>query len=233
MASDPTDFARRSPLHRVLTSAGANWGAVAGGCIPMSFDGADEASRVGTLGLVDLSVLPRIGFKGREAPGWLERQGLTLPAAPNLARRHDEGALLARLSAEEHLLLSDLATAGDLCARMMSAWSMDAADGVYVLPRSDSHAWLLVTGARTVEMFAKLCAVDLRAHKFADGTVAQTSVARVNAIVIRTDLGDMPGFHLLFDWASADYLWGCLIDAAQEFGGGPVGRNAVLDLATA
>lgn len=232
MASDPTDFARRSPLHRVLTSAGANWGAVAGGCVSMSFDGVDEAVRARTLGLADLSVLPRIGFKGHGAPGWLELQGLALPAAPNLARRRDDGALLARLSVEEHLLLSDLAAAGDLCARVMSAWSMDTADGVYALPRSDSHAWLLVTGARAVEMFAKLCAVDLRAHKFADGAVAQTSVAWINAIVIRADLSDVPGFHLLFDWASADYLWGCLIDAADEFGGGPIGRNAVLDLIT-
>lgn len=233
MASDPTDFARRSPLHRVLTSAGAEWSAVAGGCIPMSFRGADEAARARTLGLADLSVLPRVGFKGREAPGWLELQGLTLPSAPNLSRRMDDGALLARLSAEEHLLLSDVAATGDLCARLVSAWSMDTADGVYALPRSDSHAWLLVTGTRATEMFAKLCAIDLRAHKFADGAVAQTSIARVNGIVIRADLGDIPGFHLLFDWASADYLWGCLIDAADEFGGGPVGRNAVLDLITA
>ncbi len=232
MASNPADFARRSPLHRVLTSAGAEWTAVAGGCIPMSFDGADETSRARTLGLADLSVLPRIGFKGREAPGWLELQGLTLPSAPNLARRLDDGAVLARLSVEEHLLLSDLPAAGDLCARLMSAWSMDTADGVYSLPRSDSHAWLLITGARAVEMFAKLCAVDLRAHKFAEDAVAQTSVARINGIVIRADLGDVPGFHLLFDWASADYLWGCLMDAANEFGGGPIGRNAVLDLVT-
>lgn len=232
MSGDPTDFARRSPLHRALTSAGAEWTAVAGGCIPMSFGVADETSRARTLGLADLTVLPRIGFKGREAPGWLELQGLSLPTAPNLARRLDDGALLARLGAEEHLLLSDLAAAGDLCARLMSAWSMDTADGVYALPRSDSHVWLLITGARAEAMFAKLCAVDLRARKFADGAVAQTPVARVNAIVIRADLGDVPGFYLLFDWASADYLWGCLIDAAGEFGGGPIGRRAVLDLTT-
>ncbi len=232
MTGDPTEFARRSPLHRVLTSAGAEWGAVAGGCVPMSFGGADEPARARMLGLADLSVLPRAGFKGRGAPAWLERQGLALPAAPNRARLLDDGALLARLGAEEHLLLSDPAAAGDLCARLVTAWSMDTADGVYALPRGDSHAWLLVTGAHAAALFAKLCAVDLRAHKFADGAVAQTPVARVNAIVIRADLGDVPGFHLLFDWASAGYLWDCLIDAGQEFGGGPVGRRAVLGLTT-
>lgn len=231
MTSDPTDFARRSPLHRALTAAGAIWGPVAGGCLPLSFRGADEAARARRLGLADLSVLPRTGVKGRAAPGWLERQGLVLPAAPNMARRLDDGALLARLSAEEHLLLSDLAAQGDVCARLVSAWSMDTADGVYPLPRSDSHAWLLVMGARAAEMFAKLCAVDLRAHKFADGAVAQTWIARINGIVIRADLGAIPAFHLLFDWASADYLWSCLIDAADEFDGGPIGHKAVLGLA--
>ena len=48
----------------------------------------------------------------------------------------------------------------------------------------------------------------------------------MNAIVIRADLGATPGFHVLADSASAEYLWGCIVDAMEEFGGALVGLAA-------
>ena len=63
--------------------------------------------------------------------------------------------------------------------------------------------------------------VNLRPHKFANWAVAQTSIVRMNGIVIRDDIGDASAYHLLADSASADYLWNCLLDAMTEFGGGP------------
>ena len=79
-------------------------------------------------------------------------------------------------------------------------------------------------------MFAKLCAVDLRPAKFADLSIAQTSVARLSAIVIRDDRADSLAYHLLADSASAAYLWECLFDAMTEFDGRPVGLTAVRSL---
>ncbi|MCR6629846.1 MAG: hypothetical protein NVV74_07215 [Magnetospirillum sp.] len=73
-------------------------------------------------------------------------------------------------------------------------------------------------------MLAKLCGVDLRRHVFADGAVAQTSVARLNGILIRQG----EDFHLLADSASAEYLWDCLVDAMAEFGGSVAGVNHLL-----
>jgi sarcosine oxidase subunit gamma len=76
-------------------------------------------------------------------------------------------------------------------------------------------------------MVAKICGVDLRPGKFADGRIAQTSMARMNGVVIRDDQGETLAYHLLGDSASAEYLWGCLIDAMAEFDGAPVGLAAV------
>ena len=76
-------------------------------------------------------------------------------------------------------------------------------------------------------MFAKLCGVDLRVDHFPDLAIAQTSVARSNAIVIRDDLGATPTFHLLGDSASAAYMWDVLLDAMAEFEGAPVGLKAL------
>ena len=87
------------------------------------------------------------------------------------------------------------------------------------MPRWDSHCWFAVAGADAPRMFAKLCGVDFAAESFPDGTVAQTSVARLSAIVIRNDIGNAVTFSLLAESASAEYLWDCLIDAMGEFAG--------------
>jgi sarcosine oxidase, subunit gamma len=177
--------------------------------------------------LADLSLLPRTGFKGRSAPDWLTAQGLTLPPAPNLALRQPDGALVARLSNEEHLVLEPLSGEPAAVDRLDSAWTLEGAPGCYRLPRADSHAWLLVAGAETAALLAKLCGVDLRPHRFAPGAVAQTSVARISAIVVRDDLGARLAFHLLCDSASAEYLWDCLLDAMAEFQGAAISLEAL------
>jgi sarcosine oxidase subunit gamma len=53
----------------------------------------------------------------------------------------------------------------------------------------------------------------------------------MSGIVIRADLGQVPAFHLLADIASAEYLWGAVLDAMAEFDGGPVGLDALRKLA--
>jgi len=81
-------------------------------------------------------------------------------------------------------------------------------------------------------MFAKICGVDLRPKSFADHAIAQTSVARTNCIVIRGDIGAMPAYHLLGDSASAGFVWSAVLDAMAEFGGVPVGLDALLRLSS-
>src|SRR5262249_57341388 len=93
--------------------------------------------------------------------------------------------------------------------------------------RAESQAWFGVTGEQAPAMCAKICGVDLRLHRFAAGAVAQTSVAKMSAFVIRADLGGTPAFHLLADSASALYLWTCVLDAMAEFDGAPVGWSAL------
>lgn len=168
----------------------------------------------------DLSPLPRIGFKGADTPKWLATQGLTLPDTHNRATAQADSSLLARLSPGEFLLLGRLDGAAGLVDILEAAWSWQADLGLcFPLPRQDSHAWFHLTGSACPQMFAKICAIDLRPDKFADGAIAQTSVARLNAIIIRQ--GDC--FHLLADSAAAEYFWDCLIDAMDEFGGSAAG----------
>ncbi|MGH6933310.1 MAG: hypothetical protein ACREEE_12860 [Dongiaceae bacterium] len=233
----PTALARRSFVHRVLLAAGARYGAVNGGAVAMDFGKpvAEEAARARRMGLADLSVLPRTGFKGAGTVEWLTAQGLTIGADSNQAYRQAGGELALRLAPTEIFLIDDLAASGDLIKRLNESWSWGADKPRtligYPMPRAESHGWLAVTGEQSATMFAKICGVDLRPHRFPNGKIAQTSLAKMSGIILRADLGSTLCYYVLADSASTEYLWGCLVDAMAEFDGAPVGLLALRQLA--
>ena len=230
------DLARRSFVHRKLAAAGARFGELDGAAAALHFgDAAGEAETGRRLGLADLSPLARTGFKGAGTAEWLAGQGIVVPEGSNRAARQVNGPLAARLAPTELLILGGLDGDPQPVRRLDAAGAAEprlpASPRGFPMPRADSHAWLRVTGAAAPAMFAKLCGVDLRAHKFADLEIAQTQLARISAIVIRDDLGPLPAYHLLFDSASGAYLWDCLTDAMAEFEGAPVGLEGLRRLA--
>lgn len=162
-------------------------------------------------------------MRGPAAADTLREQGYRLPEAPNRCQAQPDGRRVVRLSATEYLLLAD-----PQATDATPALAPDEAPGCYGLPRQDSHAWLALTGEHAAAVMAKLCAVDLADDAFTEGQVAQTSVARVDAIVIRDRLDTTPCLHLLVDSAATDYLWSALLDAMQEFDGGPLGIAELL-----
>ena len=167
----------------------------------------------------DLSERPRLGFKGRGTIEAMTRRGITVEAVPNRAFRQADGSLCLVLAPGEVFLLANEAGDGARFAEWEQGWRIEDEERAYPLPRRDSHAWFRLTGTDLPAMMAKICGVDLRHGRFADLAVAQTSVARLNAIVLRADRGGAPDFHLLADSASAAYFLECLRDAAEEFGG--------------
>ena len=221
----PETFQRRSHLYRVCREAGARWRAVNGFGAPAHYgDASGEADAAARLAIADLTALPRAGYKGWGMADWIRDQGVFLPE-PNQAQRQDDGTLARRLSSGELLLLADDEEA-TLIDRLARAWSMD--DAVcFPVPRADASARLVVTGSESAAMMAKMCGVDLRGRRFADHAIAQTSVARMNVIVLHNDRGAAPAYDLIFDSASAVYLWGCLVDAMAEFSGSIVGLDAI------
>ena len=208
---------RSSFVRAALSALKAEMAPLGGGLTASRIPGESPAAPVV---LRDLSPLPRTGFKGADTPKWLATQGVSFSDAHNRAYAQPDGSLLARLSPGEFLLLGCRDGATGLVDTLDGAWSWEADLGLcFPVPRQDSHAWFHLSGPACPAMFAKICAIDLRPHKFTDGAIAQTSIARLNGIVIRQ--GD--AFHLLSDSASAEYMWGCLVDAMDEFGGSVAG----------
>ena len=224
---DPVTLPRRSPLRRRLQAAGAEWRKLDDIAIA---DTVDEAAAGGIV-VADLSPFPRLGFKGRGTIPAIQARGIVAEATANRAFRQPDGGLCLVLAPGEVILLSNLNGDGERLAQLEADWRIEDEERTYPLSRRDSHAWLAVAGEALPEMFAKLCAIDLRRDKFADLAIAQTSIAKMSAILTRADMGTTPVFHLLVDSAAALYFCDCLLDAADEFGGRIVGLKALQKLA--
>jgi sarcosine oxidase subunit gamma len=224
---DPVALPRRSPLRRKLQAAGAEWRKLDDIAVADTVDG----TTAGRIVIADLSPFPRLGFKGRGTVPAMQARGIALEATANRAFRQPDGGLCLVLAPGEVILLSNLNGDGERLAQLEADWRIEDEERTYPLSRRDSHAWLAVAGEALPEMVAKLCAIDLRRDKFADLAIAQTSIAKMSAILTRADMGTTPVFHLLVDSAAALYFCDCLLDAADEFGGRIVGLKALQKLA--
>lgn len=232
---NPESLTYRSPVYRKLRELDAEFAESNGYAVATTIgDTATQIAAARQLSLCDFSGLSRLGFKGSGTCEWIAEQGLAVPIESNRALPQVDGGLVARLAPNEVLILSDIEQQSGYIERLIKARqpgndSVTAPRGFNV-PRQDSHAWFRLTGSKTAATLAKLCGVDLRAKSFDNLEVAQTSVARLNAIVIRDDVADIPAFHLLADSASAGYWWDCLLDAGLEHEIRIVGLDALQEL---
>lgn len=190
-------------------------------------DLSKEKEQLTKLGLIDLSAVARIGFKGSDTPEWLSAQGIALPNNPNQAKRLDDATLVAKLSTNEYLFLSDVTTNNSKVCEQLKFWQIEDNKLCYLLPRDQSHSWFLLTGKHTIQMMSKICGVDLADKATPHHGVVQSSVARVNHIIIKDNIANTECIHLLSDSTFAEYMWFCLLDAMQEFCGKAIGVNAL------
>lgn len=222
MSETPT-LPRRGPLHARLAPHARGWREVNGYQVCAQLQGAVSGADPW---LADQTHLPRLGLKGRGASDWLAAAGVTVPAAPNLWLQDATRVRVARLGAQDFLLEAEAEDGGDALARLVDQWSADSGRHGQLVPRQHALASFLVGGARAAELFARLCAVDLRPTRFAVDAVAQTQVALTTALVLR-DADVVPRYRLYVDTSLALYLWDRLHEVALALGGGALGLDQV------
>ncbi|WOE32446.1 MULTISPECIES: sarcosine oxidase [unclassified Acinetobacter] len=188
----------------------------------------DDLAQIQQCAIIDLTHLPRVGFRGLDSADFLTEHGFQVPEQPNSLCQQKDGSLVAKLSHYEYLLLGGLLNFGENVRTLEQDWRADGRAN-YLLARQDSHAWIQLTGHHIAQVMAKLCAVDLSADAFSVGQVVQTSIARINGIILNVSDLQTQKFNILCDRAAALYLWQVLLDAIAEFGGKAAGVDALLN----
>lgn len=207
----PVDYA---PLHPIL-------GELKGSQVALQFDSPDiEQARRAVLGVTDVSCFPRFGIKGPHAAAWLSQQGLALPPDANAWTEVAPDTLVLRLGGSEYLVEDQFN--GSLCQRL-AGFDQAATAGAYQVQRGD--AAFILSGSKVLDLLSELCMLDLRERAMPATTVHMTQLAGISATVLRQPLNGETVFRLWCDGSYGPYLWGMLLEIAQELGGGAVGLS--------
>jgi len=150
----------------------------------------------------DTSHLPKLQLQGQ-----LDE---SLPFGTAVRR---DGAWWCRLTAERALVVGARPDVSDLHHEVVDVTSVFAS--------------LTITGPLARECFARFCALDLRPSASPVGALRPGSIARQPGTLI-CEADDR--YLILFGWATAEYVWSVVADAAGQLGGGPVGIDQLQEL---
>lgn len=87
-----------------------------------------------------------------------------------------------------------------------------------------SYAALTILGPQARETIARFCALDLRPHVAPPRSFRPGSIGRQPGMIL---VEGPDRFLLLFGWATGEYMWTVVEDAARHLGGGPVGLETL------
>lgn len=170
-----------------------------------------EALRAG-VGLADLTGI-RLFRARTQGPPLKFAQGLGLPDPQKGQVTEAAGLWAARLTDDEHLLLMTEAQETPI----ESLEAEPRASLVSVTEVTHGVATILLAGPRTPELLRKACGLDLSDEARPDQSVAETSVAKVHAALLRRDWRGARAYIVIVDRSVGRYAWEALRTAGREF----------------
>jgi heterotetrameric sarcosine oxidase gamma subunit len=131
------------------------------------------------------------------------------------ATRDAHGTLVVGSGPGEWLLLAAPGTGATVAGRVEEVQDEGL---VSVFDATHGRALLRITGARTPDLLAKVCAIDFSAAVMPNGAAFRSSVAKLVTDVVRDDRDGEISYLLHCERTSGQYLFDALIDAGDEFG---------------
>jgi sarcosine oxidase subunit alpha len=221
----------RTPLHDWHAAHGARfahregWQTVAAYAAP---ERETEVARAG-LGLADISAFAKMSLRGPGAsalvasffPGQVTqppRWAAVVPAT---------GAISCRLHDEHFLMLPSTPMAKPVADPPVGLYN-----GRTVLQIDETSAfagfWLI--GAQGADLVCHLTSLDLRPAAFPVNSCAETALASVEALLIRTDDLPVPSLRIYVAWDLGEFVWERVLEAGHDRGITPVGMDALARL---
>ncbi len=228
---------RRSPValtstHQDLVAAGAVMGKIGGWLVPLRLaDHGDEIEAVRErVGVVEQSHLSKLRLHGTDSPAVLGRLG-TYPPVGRASKAAiatpggDVEVEVAHLADGEAWVTAPAGCRDDL-RQTVEALAQDAA----VFDVTSSFASFRLVGPLAGHVISSLADLDIRPSALPDGACAQTMLAEVYALIVRSDLGALPSYRLFFGREYGLYMWESVAEAGRGRGMAIVGTEALAAL---
>jgi sarcosine oxidase subunit alpha len=215
----------RSPLHHWHTAHGARFAESGSWQVPATFSDPEReaaAARSG-IGLADLSAFAKISVQGQGAAN------LTRAIAPDspgrkllgVATLQLRGPVLACRLTAEHLLLLASTTDGKGFAEALNELEPGAA--LVQTDVTSAYAGFGLVGPRAEDVLRQLTPLDVSASAFPEGSCAETSLAEVRALLLRTPGPSLPSVRIYVAWDLGEYVWERLVDVGRRWALQPLG----------
>jgi sarcosine oxidase subunit alpha len=167
----------------------------------------------GSLTLADLTPLAKIGIRSSHDGALMS----TLGTGFGRATLGSDGNLVVGSGPGEWLVLGDPGSQDKLLTKCQRL-STECGEFASVVDLTHGRAMLRIAGERSVELLAKVCAIDLGDDFVPDGAAFRTSVAKLVTDVVRVDRDGVRSYFLHCERSSGQFLFDALLDAGNEFG---------------
>ncbi len=131
------------------------------------------------------------------------------------AARDEHGTLVVGSGPGEWLLLAPPGAGATVARRVEEVPDEEL---LSVFDVTHGRALMRITGAKTADLLAKVCGIDLSEGVTPDGAAFRSSVAKLVTDVVRDDLDGERSYLLHCERSAGQYLFDALIDAGDEFG---------------
>jgi len=159
----------------------------------------------GSVGLADLSGQAIWHVRGREAANALKATPSGVGDVIEIA-----DGLIAQPRGDQYFLLN---------TRPKIVSSSDCDSVLTVTDMTHGYGHLLLIGQDAAQVLSKICGLNFADAAFPNHHIAQSSLAKVRASIIRHDRDTLTAYHILVAYPIAEYVWDVVFDAMQEFDG--------------
>ena len=131
--------------------------------------------------------------------------------------------VLARLASDEALMLGPAGQVPPLTEILVE----NPATCAHVVDITSGLAGVGIIGPKAGLVLGAISELDTSAQAFPDMRCAQSKFADIHGALLRLDHGGVPGYRLYFGREFGEYMWDVIMEAAQRYGGAPVGIEAM------
>jgi sarcosine oxidase subunit alpha len=218
----------RTPLHHWHATHGARFADRDGWQVVTAYSNPEqeaEAARAG-LGLADVSAFAKISLRGPGVPSLVPSLvGDSAARNPGDVAVVPDGAALACRLTEDHLLmLASVPKATGLSQRLAG---LPSVAGVMQTDVTSALAGFWVMGLRLDEFLRRLTHLDVRPASLPVNSCAETALAGVEALLVRSAELAVPSLRIYVAWDLAEYVWERMMDAGRDGQITPVGLEAL------
>ena len=215
----------KSGISAVFQPAGARLGVLDHWQVALGYGavGAELTSARERVALADVSAVGKLMIQGQGiAEIILEKFGV-VPQRPTELVTF-EGGWITRLNRYEYYAVLPLAAVDETVEALRSAFVGRHAQVTTLTHGRDAFALI---GPRAPDTLGKVCGLNFHEHKFPNEKAQISSVAKVTAMVARLDRAGTLCYEVHLDRSFSEYVWAVTLDAAEEFAGQPIGREAL------